>query len=287
MGGDGDTKNTICHAYYLEAVHQRVLFRHGFHEADVSFVDALNAALGQSPYGAYEQVNVGDGYLGGSHDVKDFPSLWEMFGNFMSGLDIHNLWGQVYEDVIQGPEIENAVSAQSALLQDAIDTTVMPKFLAGMRDINSVMSSTFVIGKAIIQDAHVKSINKFSSQIRITALNMANDQWAKHLSWNESVVRTFSDMFKLYYTSKLDVDRVNLEYQAKDKMWDINLFEPARAIIGALNGAAATTTSGGNEPSQTQKAVGGAMAGAAVGTEVYPGWGTLIGGVLGAAMSYL
>ena len=283
MGGSSDSR--IEYAKYLQDIHYDFLSDRGTRVLVHNLVDIFDDTIGASPYGGYSQIDVDDGYLGTGYTVSNFPSLWDMFGKFMAGLDVHDLWGQVYEDVIRGPEIENVVSAQSALIQDDIDTTVMPKFLSGMRDINSVQATSFVMGKAIIQDAHVKSINKFSTQIRMHAIDIANDQWTKHLDWNKSVINTFSEMFKLYYSSRLDMDRVNLEYQAKDNMWDINLFENARAFLGALGGTSAISPI--NEPSQTQKTIGGAMTGAAAGYQAYGYVGAAVGGVLGAAASYL
>ena len=301
-----ESDNTVRFAPYLEKAHSKLLDHEGSDEPIVSFIDAFNATickhpgfgddfnedLIESPYSGYEVIDIDEGYFGIrtddpslTYEMKNYPSLWDMFGKFMAGLDVHDLWGQIYEDVIQGPEIENAVVAQSALLQDDIDTMVMPKFLAGMRDINSVQSTTFVIGKAIIQGAHVKSINKFSSQIRMHALSISNEQWANHLKWDESVIRSYTEMFKLYYASRLDMDRTNLEYPTKDLMWNVNLFENARAILGAMSGSAATVT--GNEPSQASKAIGGAMMGAAGGAMVGGGPGAVIGGVLGFASSFL
>lgn len=305
-GGGGDSQTTVRYAPYLEQAHGRILDHDGSDEPLYSFIDVFNATLciqtGLStsgdapwqvtPYAGYELIDIDEGYFGittddptVTYEIKNFPSLWDMFGKFMGGLDVHDLWGQIYEDVIQGPEIENAVSAQSEMLQDEIDTNVMPRFLAGMRDINAVQSSAFVVGKAIIQDAHVKSINKFASQIRLHALDISHEQWTRHLSWDESVIKVFTEMFKTYYATRLDMDRANLEYQAKDLMWNINLFENARGIIGAMAGAAATAS--GNEPSQTQKAIGGAMTGAAAGYMVGGWYGAAIGGVIGLASAYL
>jgi len=297
-GGGGDSEQTIRYAPYLEEFHSDILNHDGHDEADSSFIDIFNATLGGSPYGGYEQIDIDEGFFGMTvadpsitYEIKNFPSLWDMFGKFMAGLDVHDLWGQIYEDVIRGPEIENAVSAQSALLQDEIDTNVMPKFLAGMRDINSVQATTFVIGKAIIQDAHVKAINKFSGGIRLHALDISNDQWANHLKWDESVMRIYSELFKLYYASRLDIDKANLEYQAKDGMWDINLFENARGILSAMAGGAATASQ--NDPSQSSKAIGGALTGAAIGGYMASGTamggpvGAVLGGIIGLGMSFL
>jgi hypothetical protein len=305
-GGSGSGE--IRYAPYLEAAHGKLLDHEGADEPTISFIDTFNATMCKhegftdavndklisSPYRGYEQIDIDDGFFGRTRDDPtvnyhpvNYPGLWDMFGKFMAGVDVHDLWGLTYSDVVQGPEIENAVSAQSALVQDDIDTVVLPKFLGGMRDINSVQSTAFVIGKSIIQTAHVKAINKFSSDLRLRAIDISNAQWIRHLDWNQSVIGVYSEMFKLYYASRMDMDRVNLEYQAKDVMWDINLFENARAFLGAMGGGAATA--GQNEPSTAQKAVGGALGGAAAGWQVSGGnpIGAVIGGVLGLAGSFL
>ena len=314
-GGGGSSEpadTTIRYAPYLQEIHGDILNHGGSDSADLSFIDIFNATLRQSngftdeanedmvasPYRGYEQIDIDEGFFGMTvadptitYEVKNFPSLWDMFGKFMAGLDVHDLWGQIYEDVIQGPEIENSISAQSAMLQDEIDINVMPKFLAGMRDINSVQATTFVIGKSIIQDAHVKAINKFSGGIRLHALDVSNDQWANHLKWDESVMRIYSELFKLYYSTRMDMDKSNLDYLAKDDMWNINLFENARGILGALGGG--TPIASQNTPSQTSSAIGGALTGAAIGgymaAETAMGWpvGAALGGIVGLGMSFL
>ena len=317
-GGDipADTSTTVHYAPYLEAAHSALLNHTGSDAPTFSFLDVFNATMKKqygfsdainedllgSPYRDYEQQDIDEFFFGMTvndpavtYEIKNFPSLWDMFGKFMAGLDVHDLWGQVYDDVIQGPEIENVIIAHGETLQNEIDTKVLPRFLAGMRDINSVQATTFVIGKAIIQDAHVRELNKFGAQIRIHALDVSATLWTKHLEWNKAVITTYAEIGKIYYTARLDMDRANLEYKAKDDMWNITLFENARAIYGALGGGTATGASGGaaNEPSQLQKSLGGAMmgagAGAMIGAEV--GWiggpmGAAVGGLLGLASSF-
>jgi len=301
--GKGDSETTIRYAPYLEDAHSSLLgddpdfnfmtILNATWRQSRGFSDAVNEGLVASPYAGYESVDIDEGYFGMTvedaavtYEIKNFPSLWDMFGKFMAGLDVHDLWGQIYDDIIQGPEIENVIAAQSTELQRDIDAIVMPKFLAGMRDINSVQASSFVVGKAIIQDAHVRELNKFGAQIRMHALDVSASLWTKHLDWNTAVINNYSEMFKLYYASRLDIDRANLEYESKDDMWNINLFENARAMLSAMAGSAATES--GNEPSQAQKALGGAMAGAAAGWQVSGGnpMGAVIGGVLGLAASF-
>lgn len=280
------SSSEVRFAPYLEEAHSQLLDHGGEDIPTSSFIDVFNYTLGASPYGAYDSVDIDLGFFGTGYEIGDFPTLWDMFGKFMAGLDLHTLWSQIYNDLVNGPEVANAVSAQSALSLDDIDSNVLPKFLAGMRDINAVQSSAFIIGKALIMDGHVKAINKFASQIRIAALSLSVDQWGKHLDWNRNVMTVFTDMFKLYYANKQDFDRLNLEYPAKDAMWDINLFEYARAMLGAMAGSAATTSK--NEPGMLQKAIGGTMTGAAAGMMVSGGnpAGAVVGGLLGLGASF-
>ena len=303
----GSSSGEIRYAPYLEAAHSKLLDHEGADEPTLSFMETFNAALVKmeglsdsvnanlisSPYRSYENIDVDEGFFGMTTDdptvtyeIKNYPAMWDMFGKFMAGLDVHDLWGQIYSDVIQGPEVENAITAHSEELQNDIDTQVMPKFLGGMRDINSVQSTAFVMGKSIIHSAHVRAVNTFSTKIKLHAIDISNQQWSRHLDWDESVIRTYAEIFKLYYAAKIDVDKTNLEFAAKDIMWNLNLFENARAMLAAMTGSAATA-GGGNEPSQGQKAIGGALSGAAAGFQVGGPYGAVVGGVLGAASSFL
>lgn len=292
-GGDGG-ETIVRYAPYLEAAHSRILDHEGADYPSISFIDAFNDAVNASPYGSYEVIDSDEGYLGVrsddpslTYELKNFPSLWDMFGKFMAGLDLHDLWADVYEDVLRGPEIENAISAHADSVQAEVDRLIMPRFLGGMRDINAVQSTAFVVGKALIQEGVVREVNKFSADLRVEALKISNQQWTQHLSWSQSVIQVYAEMFKLYFATRLDLDRTALEYQSKDAMWNVNLFEHARGIIGAMSGAAATADP--NEPSQAQKSIGGALTGASAGWMVSGGnpVGAVIGGVIGLAASFL
>lgn len=290
MSSSGET--TVRYAPYLEKLHRQIS------GVDITppfftMTAALNEAFHKSPYKTgFNSINPDRGFFGVvagepniTYTLDSFPSLWDMFGKFMGGLDLHLLWSDVYEDVVHGPEIANSIAAHSALLRDEIDIKVLPQFLAGMRDINAIQSTTFVIGKALIYDAHTKAVSEFAGALRVASLDLSFKLWTKHLDWSTQVINAYSEMFKLYFAIKMDNDRNELEYKVKDVLWDLGLFEYARAYIGALNGAAAMT--GRNEPSQATKALAGAASGAAMGTAISPGWGTAIGAVVGLGASFI
>jgi hypothetical protein len=245
-GGKGSSTQTIRYAPYLEHAHGEFLNNFGADSPSTSFTAIFNSAIGQSPYATYPAIDVDKGFFGIrtddptlTYEIENFPSLWDMFGKFMAGLDVHELWGDIYEDVVHGPEIQAAIAAHAVDIQDSIDTSVMPKFLAGMRDINAVQSTAFIIGKALIQDSHVREVNKFSADIRIKAIDNSVQMWIRHLDWSQSVIKVYGDMFKLYYGSKKEIEDSNLDRSAKDTLWDMGLFENAKSFIGAMHGAAA------------------------------------------------
>jgi len=293
MGGSSAADaGEVRYAPYLEAAHHEMIFEPDRVTVTHGLNYAFNAALNQSPYNSYEAINYNEGFFGVDkndssivYEIKNFPSLWDMFGKFIGGVDVCDLWGQVYENITNGPEINNAVAAHSELLQDDINSKVLPSFLAGMRDINAVQSTAFVVGKSIIQSTHVKAVNKFAGDLRIHTLDISTQVWAKHLDWNKAVVMSYADLHKLYYSAKMDLDKIAYEYQSKDILWDLSLFDYARAFLGALNGAMGAT-GGSNQPSQTSQAIGGALSGAALGASVGGAPGAAIGGVLGAAASF-
>jgi hypothetical protein len=272
-GGGGDT--VVRYAPYLEEAHQKAL---EYYEED------FLAARGASPYGDYVVLPFKDAMVDHDYELRDYPSLWDMFGKFMAGLDVHKLWHQTYQNVAYDGEVAAAISAHSEMLRDDIDSTVMARFLSGMRDINSVNASSFVVGKAIIYDAHVKSVSKFATELRMAALKLSGTMWSRHLDWSQAVIQVYQEMMKLYFVAHIDMEKDRLEYQAKDAMWDLNLYEHTRGILGALGGGSPITD---QNVSQAQSAIGGAISGAAAGYMVGGGTGAVIGGLLGVASSFL
>lgn len=292
MGGSGGSTEMRV-AGYIEDRHNMILTRiTDDYQLDQSLFGGMNDAFGNSPYTGYTEHDPGQAFFGYKEDgetlyqISEFPSIYDMFGKFMAGLDIGDLWLQLYETATRSGEFQEAVSAQSDLLQDDIDSKVLPSFQAGMRDINAVQSSAFIIGKAIIQDAKVKSVNKFSSDLKTHAYKLSHQMWTTHLDWNKSVINQYQNLAKLYYTAKLDMEEQYYSFRVKDITWDMLVAEKGAALLGAALGPSRTGGGGGMEPSKGQKALGGAMSGAAIGTEISPGWGTLIGGIIGGIGGY-
>jgi len=72
-------------------------------------------------------------------------------------------------DILSEEDIVEAVRVFTILYDRQLETVSIPRFQVGMRDEGSVYSSSFVIGKAIIEEARNVDIAKFQSDLRIAA----------------------------------------------------------------------------------------------------------------------
>ena len=128
---------------YLEDRHWQYIDRV---KEDVERVKVL------SPYSEYEDIDIDVAFFGAGYVLGSFPSLYDMYGKFMAGLDVEYLFDQAFKNTTDGPVIHNLVSEQASILSDDLANDIIPRYEVGMRDINAVESGTFVIGKAAVLD---------------------------------------------------------------------------------------------------------------------------------------
>lgn len=280
-GGGGDTNQTnyMRYAPYVEEHHTTFLDR---------IETFVQQTVNSSPHADLEDLTIDEGFLGAGYLLSDFPALFDMFGKFMAGLDIEVLADQMVYNAVNNDIVSDLVNAEAEVLNDHVDTKVLPKFLTGMRDINAVLSSSFVIGKANIAESQVKAIEKYSGELRYRMLPIANARWDKHLEWNKSVINTYANIMQLFMVARIDNRSHNQKFKVKDALWPFTVLDFQRAALGALQGASNSSSSiEGEESSDLMGAIGGGMSGAAAGFGVGGPWGAAIGGALGIASSFL
>ena len=260
-GGGGDQRTEIRYAPYIEA-----------HHADFLNVvqSSRKAVINDSPFASYTDIEVDDAFFGAGYLISSFPSLYDMYGKFMAGLDIEVLFTQEFEDTVNPPVVSDLIAAHAAMMDDDIAINSLPRFQAGMRDINSVMSSSFVVGKAVIEDARTKALSLFGADLKYRLIPVAVDRWKTHLQWNQVVIGIYSEIMKFYFSTKTDVDEINYAMATKDKLWPFTVLDFERAALGALQGAtnAKTNVAGA---STTAKVLSGALSGAAMGAMIGSG----------------
>jgi len=268
----GDTETTIRYAPYIEDKHEAFL------EATATY---RLATTDDSPFEDYTDIVVENAFFGTGYTIASFPTMYDMFGKFMAGLDIDTLFSQVFEDTVNAPEVNDLVAAEGALIQDDVDEAVTA-IEVGMRDINSVQASTFVIARAIPADTKIKVLEKFRSELKYRLIPVATDRWKAHMEWNKGVVVTYAEIMKLYYASKMDITDFNYTMDVKDKLWPFTVLDYERANLGALQGATKTSSDVAGA-STASKAISGAASGAAMGAMVGGPTGAVVGGVVGLA----
>lgn len=302
-GGSGSQKTTIRYAAYIESHHGAFLDK--VQEERIAVVDS-------SPFTDYVDVEVDDAFFGAGYTISSFPSLYDMYGKFMAGLDIDDLYTQTFEDTVNSSVVGDLIAAEGTLIDDEIETTSLPRFQVGMRDINAVMSSSFVVGKSLIEDARTKMVAKFSADLKYRLIPVATQRWTAHLDWNKLVVATYAEIIKLYFSAKTDTDEINYAMAAKNKLWPFTVLDYERASLGALQGATNEKRDVAGA-STTARVLAGAMSGAAMGAMIgsnvttssanwattsagttasgaatysYAGAGAIVGAGLGAAAAY-
>jgi hypothetical protein len=278
MSGNSTPSNTtnsqtIRYAPYVEDHH-------------VGFLNLMNVheliAIENNPFTLFSAIPVNEAFFGTGYIISDFPSLYDMYGKFLAGLDVETLFDQVFEGTVNSPIVNDLIAAESALMDDDIEINSLPRIQAGMRDINSVMSSTFIIGKALVEDAKVKSLAKFSADLKYRLIPVAQSRWATHLEWNNKVVGLYAELMKFYYSTKLDVDEFSYSHESKKQLWPFTVLDFERAALGTLQGA---TNSKENVAgaSTISKVIGGALSGAAMGAMVGSTFNTASSGVQGTS----
>lgn len=275
--GGGDQETTLRYAPYVEAHHQTFLN---------IVANERDAVLDESPYENYTAIAYEDAFFGAGYTMASFPSLYDMFGKFMAGLDIDALFTQILNDSLDNAAIANAVSVHATELSDDLEQDAKPRFVTGLRDINSVLSSSFIVGKAMMETSRTKALSKYRSELDKAMIPIATQRWQAHLDWNKTVVMTYAEVMKLYFSAAMDLDNHNYGMVARDRLWPFEVLEYNRAALGALQGATKSSSSGGGASTE-QKVIGGALSGAAAGAMVGGPWGAVIGGVLGAAAGFL
>lgn len=278
-GSSGKQTNTIRYADYIESQHKDFLNK---------VAESRDLIINDSPFAGYVDVEYLPGFFGIGFTIASFPSLYDMFGKFMAGLDVDALFDQILDQSINSSVIDDRVSVHGVDLEDDIEQNAMPRFTTGMRDINAVVSSSFIIGRALMETQRTKAISKYDAELRAAMLPLATTRWQAHLEWNKSVVNTYAEIMKLYFSVAMDIDNHNYTMAAKDKLWPFTVLDYERACLGALQGATKASQDVAGA-STAQKAIGGAMTGAAAGMMVSGGnpIGGVIGGVLGLASAFL
>ena len=269
-GGGGET--TLRYAPYLESIHQTLINRSEYWG---------NSLLYSSPYATLTVTNPDEAFFGIGYTISAFPSLYDMFGKFMAGLDIEFLYDQEMTDTTHDAKIAELVAAEAAYLDDEINNISLPRMETGMRDMNAVMASGFIIGRELLEADRLKALNKFKAEMQLKAVELGHRRWEQHLQWNATIIETFMKINQLYFGAHHDYINLKGETDSRDVLWPFTIMDHQRVIIGTFSGATNQQISG---DAKSISALSGMMGGAAIGASALSGSSMAVMGLAGGPL---
>jgi hypothetical protein len=233
MGGGSGSSSTpawqskeIRFAPYIEARHSSLL--------EAAYVARLGA-LNNSPYSDYVDIDYDSAVIGLGYTITSFPALYDMFGKFMSGFDVEVLWGKSFDRVTNSTGIDGKIDSDITTIDDAVEAESIPELKLLARDMNIVCSSSFVIGKALIESKRVKDLAKISAEAKYSLLQETVLGSNSELNWQKSVVDNYAELFKTFYLAASHCTDANYKMATNDVLWNLNMLDFERAALGVFH----------------------------------------------------
>ena len=283
--GGGGGAGVVDYPAYMKNVHEDFL-TNALDTMSTSLVEAMNAAIGSSPY-------IGDNAYDPDVDLAAMLASVETFQDLVTLLSAGTSLDALIASVLDDTRIDNAVTEFSEDLGDRLTSEVLPRFEAGMRDINAVVSSAFAIGKSIMETQQTRQVSKYSADLHNKAFSDdALQVIALKLEFQKNASHMTSEANRIKIVAKKEEIEGNIEIDEADASWDLGVFTHGANMLAGIGGGVI-----GSEKKKKNVAgstIGGAMTGAVAGAmvgskigSVGGGYGALIGAVLGAAAGYL
>lgn len=278
-GGGGGSTGMVDYPAYMKTWHGLVLDDAGVDVPLSSVTDAMNIALGNSPFTG-EVAYVPDAelvsMLGAPDDLDTLVTLLSAG----TGLDA------IITNVLSDARIDDAVTEFSLDLGNRLAAEVLPRFQAGMRDINAVVSSAFVMGQAIIEDGQTRQVAKYAADLHMKAFS---DDAIKvielKLQYQYQLSGLIIEANRMKIVAKKEEVDVNLKIGESDGLWDLEVFKFGGNLLASISGAAV----GVPKHATASTAIGGALSGVAAGAMIgsaMPGIGTTLGAIAGGFLGF-
>lgn len=219
------------------------------------------------------------------------PGLATLLGTFIASVKTN-----VDAAALDNAYITDQSAKHLASLIAQKTSKILPIFESGMRDINAVMTSSFVLGEYAIAADLARESAKFEADLRIDLGKQRNlailqlsqgllEIYGKHLGMRGDLAKMWLEVDRMSIIANKEEIEQQTDYDVQEARWPYDLYMYGGNMLSSIGGGhAGSSTAGG--PSKAQSALSGAVAGATVGTAVMPGWGTAIGAVVGGVAGY-
>lgn len=309
MGGSGGggSSGKVDYPSYLKKIHADWLA----HTTDsysgtpdtinASITDTMNDALGASPFVSIAAYNP-------SGDIVVLENVRDQLGTTLGSINTSLQWANAVEAVltsIRGTDrkdmVDDVIDAFNANVDFEVESVHIPRFERGMQSINAVISSDFIIGRAIIEEGALRRKAEFAASI-----------WLDYSKEERTLLTAWLPEYTRLMMAKADIAKASAGYSAEvfkgkvvamkeykdqearfgeaDAKWDLEVYQYGANLLASISGAALSPT---QKSSPVQSALGGAVAGGGAGYMLAAGLGVSgpvgagIGAVLGAGLSLL
>ncbi len=201
--------------------------------------------------------------------------------------------------------IQTLVDAQATKILQKIDADVIPRIELGLRDVNAVIGSSFIIAKEIAMENYTAEIADYSAKIRLRFWELrhelykfAETMWiqgsvssaeitTKALSLYLDKVKTTTGMaLELSAAATLAQSKygvVQTEQAMRDRTWKLDLYDHMNKTLASISGASPISdkSNQGSAAAIFSGTIGMGATGAGVGASIGGPWGAVIGGVAG------
>ena len=227
--GGGGGSGAVSYPAYMQTIHSDWLDDTGTDTISVSMTAAMTTALATSPWATqapYDPdadltanqaiITAFTAILAGITDTTDWAALFTQAGTSVgaaTAITVADIADSADVNGITEAVIVADVDAFADQIDDEITTKVLPRFRSGMRDINAVVSSAFVLGASVIEGFRDREVAKHNSAIRLSAatknteVDLANEQLhldvrkanaLKDLSVGEITTKTDAEYERMY-----------------------------------------------------------------------------------------
>jgi len=272
-GGGGGSSGKVDFPEYMKSVHGDWLSRGGAIGllAGESITELIQAGIQNSPYS-------GEVAYDPDADIAAFLSALAEFDTEVD--NIVTTWVTTLATARNESStvIIDATTAHAALLDDRLTTEVLPRFQAGMRDVNAVISSTFVTGQALLEAFNTREVADFSAKLRLQKESDGLELVKLKVGFRESVAKATIEARRIAVVMKKEELEEQLSMDEKEYKWPTELYQYGSNVMSSISGSAVSVP----EKSGKSSVLGGALVGGAMGG--YMAAGTVVSGPIGFAL---
>lgn len=245
--------------------------------------DAMNAAMRDtlvtvtsSPYSSLTATDPDGAFFGSGETLSDYTgqSAFKLLELFLAETP-----ESLYTTYADDAAATAAIASFSTDLATEYDSRMIPLYNVGYTDINATMSSAYTIGLTHIAAQQTREVAKFTGEVKT---KVAIERVQMKMEWRRLLSTLSVENGRIYLAAKHEEDESNVDYEAKDNLWDLEIFQYGTQVMSSVSGAP-TVSKGMPKPSALGGALAGAASGAIVGS-VVPGIGTAVGAVVGGVL---